>query len=138
MRVTLDTNIYVSALEWGGKPMQLVEMGMDGKIEIAISQPIIDETLRVLRDKFEWSAADLQDAVRVMEGCARRVEAEESVDVITYDLPDNRILECAQAAASDFIVSGDKDLLRLGKFGEARILKAAELLGIAKGKGQER
>jgi predicted nucleic acid-binding protein len=94
--------------------------------------------LRVLRDKFEWSAADLQDVVRVMEGCARRVEAEESVDVITYDLPDNRILECAQAAASDFIVSGDKDLLRLGKFGEARILKAAELLGIAKGKGQER
>lgn len=53
MRVTLDTNIYVSALHFGGKPMQLLERGLDGRIQIAVSQPIIDESLRVLREKFQ-------------------------------------------------------------------------------------
>ena len=48
MRVTLDTNIYVSALQFGGKPMQLLQMGLEGELDIALSQPILDETLRVL------------------------------------------------------------------------------------------
>ncbi len=33
-RVTLDTNIYVSAFEFGG-PMRLLQMGMDGEVDIA-------------------------------------------------------------------------------------------------------
>jgi len=37
-RVTLDTNIYVSAFEFGGIPMRLLQMGVDGEIEIAVSQ----------------------------------------------------------------------------------------------------
>jgi predicted nucleic acid-binding protein len=39
-RVTLDTNVYVSALQYGGAPMRLLEMGVNGEVEIAISQPI--------------------------------------------------------------------------------------------------
>lgn len=63
-RVTLDTNIYVSALEFGGSPMSLLQMGMDGEIEIAVSQPIIDETLRVLREKFGWRDDQLSPVIR--------------------------------------------------------------------------
>jgi len=44
-RLTLDTNIYVSAFEFGGGPMRLLQMGMDGEVEGAVSQPIIDETV---------------------------------------------------------------------------------------------
>jgi predicted nucleic acid-binding protein len=45
--VTLDTNIYVSAFEFGGKPMELLQSAIDGKIQVAISKPILDEILRV-------------------------------------------------------------------------------------------
>ena len=48
MRVTLDTNIYGSALHFSGKPMKLLQMGLEGELDIALSQPILDETLRVL------------------------------------------------------------------------------------------
>ena len=48
--VTLDTNIYLSAVEFGGAPLRLLHMAVDGEIEIAIWQPIINETQRVLRD----------------------------------------------------------------------------------------
>jgi len=50
-KVTLDTNVYVSAFQFGG--MQLLHMAVDGDIEIAVSQPIIEEVIRVLREKFQ-------------------------------------------------------------------------------------
>ena len=53
---------------------------------------------------------------------------------ITEDEPDNRILECADEAGSEFIVSEDKDLLRLKEHGNARIVRAAEMLDIVQGK----
>ena len=51
-RVTVDSNIYISALRFGGKPLTILELALDGDIEISISDAILQETLRVLRDKF--------------------------------------------------------------------------------------
>jgi predicted nucleic acid-binding protein len=47
---------------------------------------------------------------------------------VKKDEPDNRILECAVESGSDFIVSADKDLLRLGSYAGASILRAADFL----------
>jgi len=44
--VTLDSNVYISALQFGGKPMQLLDMAINGEIEIAVSRPIITEVGR--------------------------------------------------------------------------------------------
>jgi hypothetical protein len=52
----------------------------------------------------------------------------QAVDVIKSDPPDNRVLECAAEAKSDYIVSGDRDLLRLGRFGNIHIVRVDELL----------
>jgi putative PIN family toxin of toxin-antitoxin system len=119
--VTLDTNIYVSALQFGGKPMALLEMGLEGEIHVAISQAIIDETLRVLREKFSWGPAGIEDARTLITAAAHTVSPTQTLSVVKHDPPDNRILECAAESGSDFIVSGDRDLLRLGRHGEARI-----------------
>ena len=54
--------------------------------------------------------------------------------MIDHDPPDNRILECAAEAGSEFIVSEDKDLLRLKEHRNARIIRAAEMLEILQGK----
>jgi uncharacterized protein len=45
--------------------------------------------------------------------------------------PDNRILECALAAGSDYIVTQDKDLLRLRSYDTVRILNVSDLLDLA-------
>jgi uncharacterized protein len=50
------------------------------------------------------------------------------LDVVKEDPEDNRILECAQASRSDFLVTGDKDMLRLRQYAGTRILKPAEFL----------
>jgi predicted nucleic acid-binding protein len=54
-RVTADTNVYVSAIQFGGKPQTLLDLAQDGQIELALSNAILDETLRILRDKFKHS-----------------------------------------------------------------------------------
>lgn len=125
VRVTLDTNVYVSALQFGG--MRLLHMAADGDIE-TLSQPILDELIRVLREKFQWDGYRLHDAKRQLLGLARLVAPAQTLDAIKEDEPDNRILECAVAAGSEFIISADNDLLRLGSYAGIPIMRAADFL----------
>jgi hypothetical protein len=43
--------------------MRLLYMAVNRDIEVAVSQPIVEEVIRVLRDKFEWDGYRLHDAV---------------------------------------------------------------------------
>ena len=52
--VTADTNVYISALNFGGAPDKLLDMVRAGEIELHISGDILAEVMRVLRDKFHW------------------------------------------------------------------------------------
>jgi putative PIN family toxin of toxin-antitoxin system len=125
-RVTLDTNVYISAFQFGG--MRLLHMAVNGDIEIAVSQAIIEEVIRVLRDKFGWDGYRLQDAKQQILTFARLVTPAQTLDVVKDDEPDNRILECAAEAGSEFIISADKDLLRLGSYAGASIMRATDFL----------
>lgn len=40
MRGVPDSNIYVSALNYKGLPLRLLEMAADGVVDLFISQPI--------------------------------------------------------------------------------------------------
>jgi predicted nucleic acid-binding protein len=46
-----------------------------------------------------------------LAGCTELVRPTETLDVIPNDPDDNRVLECAVTAGSQFIVTGDSDLL---------------------------
>jgi hypothetical protein len=47
---TLDSNIYVSALQFSGVGVRLLEIARTGLIRIDISDAILDETIGVLSD----------------------------------------------------------------------------------------
>src|SRR5689334_9868467 len=108
--------------------MRLLHMAVDGDIDIAVSQPIIDELIRVLGGKIVWDGYRLQDAKRQILGFARLVTPTKTLDVVKEDEPDNRILECAVEAGSEFIISADNDLLRLGSYAGIPIMRAADFL----------
>ena len=58
-RVTADSNIYISALLFGGKPLTLLEMAQEGQIELAVSDDLLTEAFGVLRDKFKRTPEQL-------------------------------------------------------------------------------
>jgi uncharacterized protein len=132
LRVTADTNILISALIFpGGKPFQLLELAREGKINLTVSEAILDEMAGVLARKFNWQAEEIAAGRKWITEMARTVKPAVRLDIIKEDPPDNRILECASTAGSDYIVSGDKDLLRLGRYDSIRIVRVAEFLELA-------
>jgi len=54
LRGTIDTNIYVSALEFGSVGARLLGMARAGMIRIDVSHAILDELVIVPRDDFAW------------------------------------------------------------------------------------
>jgi putative PIN family toxin of toxin-antitoxin system len=127
IRATVDSNIYVSALQFGGIGVRLVGMARSGAIRMDTSDAILAETMGVLRDKFGWDGYRLHFARLELRKFAHIVVPMQTLDV-TGDPDDNRILECALAAGSDCIVTYDQDLLRLGEYGGIRIVTAVDFL----------
>jgi putative PIN family toxin of toxin-antitoxin system len=125
---TLDSSVYVRAIHFGGPAALLIAHARAGNIRIDISDPILDETLRVLRDKFQWAGYMIQDARGKLLSLGNHVSPTVTLNVIKEDPDDDRILECAATAGSDFIVSEDKDLLRLRRFRDARIVTIRQFL----------
>ena len=127
-RVTADSNQYISALLRGGKPLQLLELARSGQIELAVSDDILNEVRRVLRDKFKVPAEDLEEYRNQVLGFAKHVTPVERLRVVMSDADDDKILECAVAAGSEIVVTGDAHLLSLGDFSGIRIQRVAEFL----------
>ena len=71
-RVTLDSNVYLSGFVFGGKPKRVLEMAIDGEIEVAVSDPIIQEVRRHLLGKFGWSEPRAAEAVESIAEFATR------------------------------------------------------------------
>lgn len=126
--ITVDANIYISALEFGGIPMRLLHKAVDGEIEIAISQSILNEVLRILRDKFGRSEKRLSEVEEWIASFTTMVVPMQRLDVVKDDRDDNVIVECAVASGSDVIVTGDKDLLRMREYEKIKTLTPGDFI----------
>jgi uncharacterized protein len=128
LKVVFDTNIFISAfLTPGGKAEQAYLRAINGDILLFISVPILTETARKLRNKFQWDDEKIEAAVRHISNVATVRKPTKSISILA-DAPDNRILECALDAGVDFIISGDKHLLKLGSFEGIAVITLAEFL----------
>jgi predicted nucleic acid-binding protein len=58
------------------------------------------------------------------------VDVKREVHVVVEDPSDNHVLACAKEAHAQFIISGDRHLLSLGRYGSARIVSASAFLQI--------
>lgn len=124
-----DTNIYISGFEFGGTPRRFLDLARAGTFRLDVSDAITQEVLRVLRIKFGYSPERLLEAEKRIGGLTQRVSPQRTLDVIAADPSDNRILECAVTAQSDFIVSGDaRHVLPLGVYSGIPIVKVTDFL----------
>ena len=126
--VTADANIYVSALQFGGVPRQFLNTARQGLIRLDISDALLGEVIRVLREKFLWSEPMLQREIRQLSRFTVRVHPTQIIDAVPDDPDDNKVLECAVAAGSRYIVSGDNALLRLGQYAGIPIVRVADFM----------
>ena len=133
LRLTLDANVNVSALNFGGKPAQLLGMAEAGTIRIDISDAILAELIRVLREDFAWDGYRLHFMRAKLLAIANRVTPTRTLNVVD-DPDDDRILECAVEAGSEYIVTNDKAILRLGRYGEITMIRIVDFLQLLRGR----
>ena len=128
LEVTADSNIYISALVFAGRPLQFLDAARAGVFRLAISDALLAEIHRVLYEKFRWPQEDLDEAAATLADFTVLVHPDQTIDAVPEDPDDNRALECAVAAGSRYIVTGDGDLLRLGQYDGIRIMRVADFM----------
>jgi putative PIN family toxin of toxin-antitoxin system len=133
-RVVFDTVVFVRALInpqglWG----RLVFEQYQG-YRLILSQPVVQEVLEVLhRPEVVRKLRSIQgmDLGRVLEilGQAEMVEVA-TIPTVSRDPKDDKFLATARAAAADYLVTEDQDLLVLQEYGGTKIVSASAFLAI--------
>ncbi len=136
-KIVLDTNVWVSALLWGGKPAEIIQKAEQGKVSILITEDIIAEISRVLaypklEKIYRTANKRKQDLIEQVLKIAKFVKVTNKVEVIQEHPADNKFLECAKDAKAEYIVSGDKHLLNVVVYKKTKILAANDFLKLLK------
>ena len=130
MRVVLDTNVVVSALLFTGIPSKLVQLWQGGAITALVSRTILEEYLRVLSyPKFKLSEGDIRGLIQEeLLPYVEVVKTRRRLRVVDRDPSDDKFVECAVAGKARVIISGDKDLLSIGRYRKTLIQSPAQFL----------
>lgn len=129
VRVVLDTNVIISALISSGPPRVVVELCRTGDILSVTSDALLTELSEVMRRKFGWEAGRVAVLLEEIRSFSLVVLPGVTVQRISGDPADNRVLECALEGRVDFIVSGDsRHLQPLGWFEGIPIMSPAQFM----------
>lgn len=129
LRIVVDSNIIISGFLFGGNPARVLGSVVEGVAQCFTSLPILDEVRGVLqRPKFGLSAEQALAFVDEFHLLCHVVDPHNKVQAIVDDPKDNMVLECADAAKADVIVSGDTHLLDLKQWGSVRLVSPADFI----------
>ena len=127
MNVVIDTNVLVSGIFWSGKPRKLLELWVEEIVTLIATPQILSEYLDVIQ---RLQKHDVELAQKWKEFIVENtVITHSNINVsICRDKKDNMFIECALSCGSEYIISGDDDLLSLKEFEKIKIVTVAEFL----------
>ncbi|MFY9463843.1 MAG: putative toxin-antitoxin system toxin component, PIN family [Sediminibacterium sp.] len=128
-RIIIDTNLWVSFLITKDFT-KLDEIIFSKQGILVFSQELLDEFIEVARrPKFRrfFSDSDIEEILETIEEYADFVKVQTPVKVCR-DPKDNFLLSLAVDGNADILLTGDKDLLDLTKFGETTISTISDFL----------
>jgi len=132
--VVIDTNIVISApLSKESNPAKIFELLLVEEIENYTSEEIIKEIKGVFKRKKiknKLSQDKINFIIENFRKFSKIIRPSIKLNIIKKDLFDNKILECAETAKADFIISGDMHLRGLINYKNIRILSPKGFLEI--------
>lgn len=132
IKVCFDTNVFISAFIFSGKPAEIFDLAVDSKIVLVASPAILSEIARVLRHKFKRDEFYIKRQLKIISDVSEIVIPKKKITILNYN-PDNKILEAAVVGNVNYIVTGDKKhLLPLKEFKGISLLTPERFLKIFK------
>lgn len=132
-----DTNVWVSGIVWNKGAGYLIRRHWEaGNFQHFVSSEILYELVRVLRDVFNFPDDPLYDWYWLLLAGSVYIVPTTRVDAVKDDPDDNKFLACAVDGGAGFVVSEDKDLLRIGNYGLVQIVRKQMFLSILEDKAE--
>lgn len=128
-RVILDTNLWISFLI-SKRQKELDILLESGAVTLIFSQELLEEFLEVSeRPKFKrfFKKSNIKTLLTQIETFGELIRVESKINECR-DPKDNFLLSLSVDGKADFLVTGDSDLLVLGKIEKTKIVSWAEFI----------
>lgn len=123
MKAVFDTNVLVAAFVSEGVCSKLLIRARKRQFHLFVSPFILQEFERVLIRKLAVPKGEARDAVRLVSEAADVILLPPELEAsICRDSNDDAVLACSLAAETDYLVTGDADLLDLRSFRNTLII----------------
>lgn len=134
VKIVLDTNTILSGTVFGGMVEVVIDLIIENKLQLFISQHLIKEVLEKL-NKFKASEASISKTMTVLE--TGELVTPSIKITVCRDPEDNFVLELAQTCNADYLIIRDKDLLDLPnqKWKKTKIVKSEDFLPLVRKMG---
>ncbi|HCC68969.1 MAG TPA: putative toxin-antitoxin system toxin component, PIN family [Nitrospiraceae bacterium] len=127
-KIVIDTNVFISAFGWGGKPLEVIELLEKEEIKNCLSEEIFNELFTALSyHKLGFPIKLQTEILEFVLVYSDFYVPKEHLD-LTPDPKDNKFIECALSAKAKFIITGDKGLLSIKQFRGVKIITPEDLL----------
>ncbi|WP_347888688.1 putative toxin-antitoxin system toxin component, PIN family [Nitrosomonas europaea] len=114
----LDTSVLVLGLAYPASiPGHIINAWRQGGLDVVLSRYILDEMIRVLPrlSRIQMTPAEIRDLANSFMFLADVVEPQGSQDSNLRDSGDQPVLLTLIIAQTDYLVTGDKDLLHCAR-----------------------
>ncbi|MCC5813923.1 MAG: putative toxin-antitoxin system toxin component, PIN family [Leptospira sp.] len=124
LRILLDTNIYISAIVFKGKPRKILQDLIEKKYIGVITKEILEEIEGTLGSKkFSLKSDYIHAVTEEIKEISEIIKIKPLNDYFELrDRDDFHILEACFSGKVDFLITGDKDLLELNINSDFRII----------------
>jgi putative PIN family toxin of toxin-antitoxin system len=135
-KAVLDTNILVSAfITPRGAPAKLLQAWREGQFDLVTSLPIFVELQEALyrptiQIRYHLSLEDIHNFLTLIASATVVVPGTTTVSASIQDPDDLMVLSTAIESQAAYLVTGDKELLRLERFQSIHIITPSAFLRI--------
>ena len=131
-RVVLDANVLAPAfVNPAAAAGRLVELWRDGAFELVVSEPILAELRRTYQDPYyarRVTPEQVEAVLALLRAEATVVPLTVAVTGVATHPEDDLVLAAAASAGADYLVTHDKQLLKIGRFQGVTILSPRDVL----------
>lgn len=129
-KVVIDTNVLVSAFLNKGTSRKLLVKMLETQ-EVVLSVPLLAELADVFsREKFGTKTDTVNHFISILIHRATVIQITSNLKIVIDDPDDDVVLNTAISGKADYIVSGDKHLLKIGNYKEIQIISVSEFAKI--------
>jgi uncharacterized protein len=121
MKVFLDTNVIASATATRGLCSDVLRCVIEFH-DLVVSEHLVDELRRILKEKFGASPETIADVVWLFQQDTIQAHALPISDIPLKDMADVAIVSSAINGGADVLITGDKEILALKRAGSLMIM----------------